>query len=82
MAKKARKKEEDIDSYLHETETLKNAVPVELASDDTSKAKPKRYDYEPHLDSQLIWSGKKEHTSLEVPTIAYDLKLSSDRAIL
>lgn len=25
-------------------------------------------DYDPHLDPQLVWAGKKEHTSFEVPT--------------
>ena len=53
MAKKGRRKEEDVESYRHEAETRKNAVPVELASYDTSKPKPKKYDYDPHLDPQL-----------------------------
>ena len=60
----------DIDAYRHETDTRKNAVPVGLASYDTSKPKPKKYEYDPHLDPQLIWSGKKEHTSFEVPTVS------------
>ena len=50
MARKSRKKEEDIEAYRHEAETRKNAVPVGLASYDTSKPKPKKYDYDPHLD--------------------------------
>lgn len=70
MARKSKKKDEDVDSYRHEAETRKNAVPVGLASYDTSKPKPKKYDYDPHLDPQLIWSGKKEHTSFEVPTVS------------
>jgi len=54
MAKKKRNSgEDDIDSYRHEAETRKNAVPVGLASYDTSKPKPKKYDYDPHLDPQL-----------------------------
>src|SRR5271157_4290395 len=28
----------------------------------------KGFDYDPHLDPQLIWAGKKEHTSFEVHT--------------
>jgi len=67
---KSRKKEEDVDAYRHEAETRKNAIPVGLASYDTAKPKPKQYDYDPHLDPQLIWSGKKEHTSFEVPTVS------------
>src|SRR5579859_4641797 len=33
--------------------------------------KPKQeLDYDPHLDPQLVWAGKKEHTSFEVPTVS------------
>ena len=27
-------------------------------------------DYDPHLDPQLVWAGKKEHTSFEVDTVS------------
>src|SRR5579863_10334112 len=27
-------------------------------------------DYDPHLDPQLVWAGKAEHTSFEVPTVS------------
>ncbi len=50
MAKKSRKKEEDIEAYRHEAETHKNAIPVGLVFYDTSKPQPKKYDYGPHLD--------------------------------
>jgi adenine-specific DNA-methyltransferase len=30
----------------------------------------KELDYDPHLDPQLVWAGKKEHTSFEVPTVS------------
>ncbi len=53
---------ENVDSYRYEQETCKNAVPVGLASYDTSKPKPKKYEYDSYLDSQLVCSGKKEHT--------------------
>ncbi|MFZ3122715.1 MAG: hypothetical protein WA104_05055 [Thermodesulfovibrionales bacterium] len=59
---------ENVDSYRHESETRKNAVPVRLASYDTSKPKPKKYEYDPHLDPQFVWAGKAKHTSFEVPT--------------
>lgn len=33
--------------------------------------KPKQeFDYDPHLDPQLVWAGKKEHSSFEVPTVS------------
>lgn len=51
MARKFRKKEEDVDSYRHESDTCKNAVPVGIASYDTSKSKPKKYEYDPHFDN-------------------------------
>lgn len=57
MAKKKRNSGgDDIESYRHEAETRKNAVPVGLASYDTSKPKPRKYDYDPHLDPQLNFS--------------------------
>ncbi len=43
MAKR-KKKEEDVDSYKHEFDTHKKAVPVSLTSYDTSKPKLKKYD--------------------------------------
>ena len=60
----------DVEVYRHEKDTRKNAVPVGLASYDTAKPKPKKYEYDPHLDPQLVWAGKKEHTSFEVPTVS------------
>ncbi len=70
MARRAKKKEEDVEAYRHEKETRKNVVPVGLASYDTSKPKPKKYEYDPHLDPQLVWTGKAENTSFEVPTVS------------
>ena len=53
MAQKSKKKNEDVEAYRHETDTRKNAVPVGLASYDTLKPKPKKYEYDPHFDPQL-----------------------------
>lgn len=61
---------EDVEAYRHETETRKNVVPIGLASYYTSTPKPKKYEYDPHLDPQLLWTGKAENTSFEVPTIS------------
>jgi adenine-specific DNA-methyltransferase len=30
-------------------------------------------DYDPHLDPQLVWAGKREHTSFQVHTVALDV---------
>jgi adenine-specific DNA-methyltransferase len=70
MVRKAPKKEEDVESYRHETETRKNVVPVGLASYDTSTPKPRNYEYDPHLDPQLLWTGKAENTFFEVSTVS------------
>jgi len=73
MAKGRKRKDstgKNVVAYKHETETCKNAVPVGLASYDTSKPKPKKYEYDPHLDPQLVWTGKAENTSFECPTVS------------
>ena len=64
MAKKTPKKNNDVDAYKHKKETRKNVVPVGLASYDTSTPKFRKYEYDPHLDPQLVWTGKAENTSL------------------
>ncbi|MFZ3136580.1 MAG: hypothetical protein WA126_04210 [Thermodesulfovibrionales bacterium] len=72
MAKGRKRKDsagENVEAYKYETETRKNAVPAEPSSYDTSKPKHKRYDYDPHLNPQLIWSGGKD-TSFEIPTVS------------
>jgi hypothetical protein len=53
MAKRGKAKDSvnnGIEAYRHEADKRKNAVPVGLASYDTSKPKPKKYEYDPHLD--------------------------------
>jgi adenine-specific DNA-methyltransferase len=70
LAKKSRK-EEDVEAYRCETETRKNVVTVGLASSDTSKPKPKKYDYDPPLYPQLVWTGKAENTSFEVFNVSF-----------
>jgi hypothetical protein len=73
LARRAKKKEEDVEAYRHETETRKNVVPVGLASYDTSKPKPKKYEYDPHLDNikqQFLTAnnqGMNLHITLPVP---------------
>jgi adenine-specific DNA-methyltransferase len=71
MEKKNKKSSNnDVEAYRHETETRKNIVPAGLASYDTVIPKPKKYEYDPHLDPQLMWTGKAENTSFEVPTVS------------
>ena len=48
-----------------------NNPPVGLVSPDTDRdGGRKTYAFDSHLDPQLQWSGKAEHTSFEVPTVS------------
>lgn len=70
MVKKTSKKQ--IEQYEHSDKGRINNPPVGLvtpASDPDTGAK-KKYQYDPHLDPQLVWAGKTEHTSFEVSTVS------------
>ena len=61
-----------IESYEHRDKQRVNNPPVGLVTPDTDPdAGAKRnYAYDPHLDPQLQWAGKAEHTSFDVPTVS------------
>ena len=60
-----------IESYDHRDKERVNNPPVGLVTPDTDKDGSERtYAYDPHLDPQLDWAGKAEHTSFEVPTVS------------
>ena len=70
MAKKNTTKQ--IEQYEHSQDQRTNIPHVGLvtpASDPDTGVK-KKYAYDPHLDPQLQWAGKAEHTSFEVPTVS------------
>ncbi len=68
MAGRRRAKRE-ITSYRHRGEERVNNPPVGLVTGATDPESGKRtYEYDPHLDPQLVWAGKAERTSFEVPT--------------
>ena len=72
MAKKE-KQAKSIEQYEHTDKERLNNPPVGLVNDSTDKEygqKKKKYEYDPHLDPQLQWTGKTEHTSFEVPTVS------------
>jgi adenine-specific DNA-methyltransferase len=60
---------EKVKDYRHE-EKRPNNPPAGLATYDKTLPSRKIYDYDPHLDPQLVWAGKKEHTSFEVENVA------------
>ena len=70
-AKKTNKKK-PIESYDHKDKKRANNPPVGLVTPDTDPdhGKRKTYEYDPHLDPQLVWAGKAEHTSFAVPTVS------------
>jgi len=61
-----------IESYEHRDKQRVNNPPVGLVTPatDPDAGRRKTYAYDPHLDPQLVWAGKAEHTSFEVPTVS------------
>jgi adenine-specific DNA-methyltransferase len=74
MAKRINKttSQKPIEQYEHKDKQRVNNPPVGLvdAHTDNGGFKKKTYQYDPHLDPQLQWAGKAEHTSFEVPTVS------------
>mgnify|MGYP006279588215 CR=1 FL=1 len=71
MAKRRYGVSKNIDQYIHEDKERANNPPVGLVTPATDQDSGKRtYQYDPHLDPQLVWAGKAEHTSFEVPTVS------------
>lgn len=73
MAKrKTAKKKRPIEDYDHRDKERLNNPPVGLVTPQTDpeSGKKKKYQYDEHLDPQLVWAGKAEHTSFEVPTVS------------
>jgi adenine-specific DNA-methyltransferase len=57
--------------YQHRDKKRKNNPPVGLVTPATDRdAGRATYAYDPHLDPQLVWAGKAEHTSFDVPTVS------------
>ena len=61
-----------IEQYDHKGKTRVNNPPVGLVTPRTDPLATthKTYFYDPHLDPQLQWAGKKEHLSFDVPTVS------------
>lgn len=72
MAKKSQPAK-SIEQYEHTDKERLNNPPVGLVNEktDTDYGQNKtKYAYDPHLDPQLQWTGKAEHTSFEVPIVS------------
>ena len=71
MAKKSNTGKRRIEQYEHKDKTRANNPPVGLVTPQTDPDLPKKtYQYDPHLDPQLIWAGKAEHGSFQLPTVS------------
>jgi adenine-specific DNA-methyltransferase len=73
MAKSTSTKKRPVEQYEyeHKAKQRKNNPPVGLvdAKSDASEGK-KTYAYDPHLDPTLVWAGKAERTTFEIPTVS------------
>ena len=71
MAKARVPRKRDIENYAHQGKERVNNPPVGLVTPQTDQdAGRKTYAHDPHLDPQLGWAGKAEHTAFEVPTVS------------
>lgn len=60
-----------IEQYEHKDKERINNPPIGLVTPETDKETgKKKYQYDPHLDPQLVWAGKAERLSFEVPTVS------------
>lgn len=72
MSKQAKSaKKRAIEDYIHKDKKRLNNPPVGLVTSETDRDAPKRqFQYDPHLDPQLIWAAKTEHSSFKVETVS------------
>jgi adenine-specific DNA-methyltransferase len=70
--KKSKTQKRPIEQYDHKGKKRVNNPPVGLVTPQTDPVATthRTYAYDPHLDPQLLWAGKKEHTSFDVPTVS------------
>lgn len=59
----------ELKDYRHDTKR-RNIPESGLATYEKESKQLKHYSYDPHLDPDLIWTGKKEHSSLEIDTVS------------
>ena len=64
-------RQRNIEDYSHTEETRLNNPPVGLVTPDNDMDSGKKtYAHDPHLDPTLVWAGKAERTSYEVPIVS------------
>ena len=71
MAHRSSKNKRAIENYAHAGTERANNPPVGLVTPATDPDSERMgYAHDPHIDPQLSWAGKAEHTSFEVPTVS------------
>lgn len=60
-------KEIPVEGYLHSDAKRTNNPPAGLAHLDRDDTPQVKYAYDPNLDPQMVWTGKAEHDSFEIP---------------
>ena len=74
MARRMKRSKREFEKYTHADKERRNNPPVSLVTPDTDKdAGRKAYAYDAHLDLQLVWAGKAQHPSFDVPTVSLDV---------
>jgi adenine-specific DNA-methyltransferase len=70
--------------FRHTEAQRKNNPPAGIAPTyEMRQRQTTRYQYDPHLDPQLVWAGKAEHTSFEVELVSLHIhERISTKAIL
>lgn len=65
------KTKKPIEQYEHKDKNRVNNPPVGLVNTGTDNNETKKnYQYDPHLDPQLVWAGKAERLSFDVDTVS------------
>jgi adenine-specific DNA-methyltransferase len=77
-------KKKPIEQYDHKGAQRANNPPVGLARAKSEAVEGRKtYAYDPHLDPALVWAGKAERTSFEIPTVSLHVHERIDpRAII
>jgi adenine-specific DNA-methyltransferase len=72
MARAKKVLEKGIETYTHKDKERMNNPQAGLVTSETDpdRREKKVYEYDPHLDPQLQWAGKAEHTQFEIPTVS------------
>ena len=66
--------------FRHADARRKNNSPAGVAPTyEVRERQTTRYAYDPHLDPQLVWAGKAEHTSFEVDVVSLHIPLHAKR---